>query len=185
PPPPPPAPPPQPLDANTSAALRPAAFPFGACSARDPGAAPFRLALAATAPASSTGATYCFTVQASRCPASSPCCTMDLNMVSLLVGPQCRGAVQRLTLGGQPLSPSYSQLTSPQGNRYLVFQASRLGPRWPPSGPRGRQLCFTLASDSACPSLRSFCLGYDSLGSCRYALHNEARTCCPTADLVP
>ncbi|KAJ9521038.1 hypothetical protein QJQ45_022756 [Haematococcus lacustris] len=106
---------------------------------------------------------------------------MDLWKVELLVGSGCKGAVRNLTVAGRPMSASYDLVTS-QGSRYLVMKASQLGPLWPPAAAEGTRLCLTLDSSSRCPDLASFCLGFDRASGCRYALSNQARTCCPSAD---
>ncbi|KAJ9511555.1 hypothetical protein QJQ45_003586 [Haematococcus lacustris] len=153
----------------------------GACSLRDPGLGPLRLGLLSTAPVSPLGATYCFNVRSGRCAAASPCCQMDLHKVEVLIGSGCQGAVVAMTLNGTALPPSYSSATS-QGIRYSVLKATNLPALSSPSLAAGVRLCLTLSASSACPNLRSFCLGYDAAGGCRYALFNRARTCCPTSD---
>ncbi|GFH26811.1 DUF3707 domain-containing protein, partial [Haematococcus lacustris] len=85
--------------------------------------------------------------------------------VEVLIGSDCQGAVAAMTLNGTALPPSYSSATS-QGIRYSVLAATNLPALSSPSLAAGVRLCLTLSASSACPNLRSFCLGYDAAGGC-------------------
>jgi hypothetical protein len=60
--------------------------------------------------------------------------------------------------------------------RYTTFRIVKL-----PNVSRGLRACVTLFKASACPTLGSFCHGYDAMGGCQFSIVNKADTCCPTS----
>jgi hypothetical protein len=60
--------------------------------------------------------------------------------------------------------------------RYTVFRVVNL-----PPVTTSVTACVTLFQRSACPTLGSFCYGYDAFGGCQFAIENKAATCCPTS----
>ncbi|PNW84113.1 hypothetical protein CHLRE_04g221450v5 [Chlamydomonas reinhardtii] len=188
---PPPSPPRPPPPADSG-------FPFCRCSKRKLNVSPYRLAITSENYGLGTGGLgpdsqgvkynqICFAVGPfARCNATtSPCCSMTVKKLELLIRPECRTESPRpvraiIVNNHTTLSPTFSNHIGATGEEFTVLGVTKLDKVAPRAdGSPIIDICFRLASNSACGFADGLCDGRGGDG-CLYSVFSaEDSNCCP------
>ncbi|GIL88033.1 hypothetical protein Vretimale_6377 [Volvox reticuliferus] len=158
--------------------------PLSNCE-RNAAKSPFRLFLdaAASRPDPSTNLQrFCFRISttANPCNPKTKCCDASsartVSKVEFDVVAACKESLRQVTINGQPASYEYDTTMS-------VLRVTGLNA----ADAEGMLVCVALDATSACPSLSQFCtrpngdVAATAESTCRYAIFNSDRSCCPVA----
>ena len=98
-------------------------------------------------------------------------------LLSIPAGATCRQSVKSATIDGVKATTSWTI----EGSA-AVFKLVSLNYTSLPAA--GRNVCFELNQDAACPDLSSFCRNSAKQNQCTYAVFNQNSDCCPTSSFA-
>ncbi|GIL65265.1 hypothetical protein Vafri_19078 [Volvox africanus] len=158
--------------------------PLSNCE-RDAAKSPFRLFLDAAASGAEPSANlqrFCFRARtnANPCNPKTKCCDAlsahTVSKVEFDVVAACKESVRQVTVNGQSASYEYDTVMS-------VLRVTELNA----VDAEGMLVCVVLDATSACPNLSQLCsrpngdVATTTESTCRYAMFNADRSCCPVA----